>query len=87
MKQFIGAFILYASFSLCSCSLGLVATHYEPPFICFKKKCREMAKIDAKKGGNKQSYQKSKLQTSRKKRIHHRRNDGKKVKKRSKPSF
>jgi hypothetical protein len=84
MKQLIGVFILYISLS--SCSLGLVAVHSEPPFICFKRKCREMAKIDARNGGNKQSYQKSKLKTSRKKRTHHH-GGGKKVKNHSSPSF
>jgi hypothetical protein len=87
MKQLLCAFILYVSFSLSSCSLGLVATHAEPPFICFKKKCREMAKISGKSSGNKQSYQKSKLISSRKKRKSHSGNKGKKVKKHSGPSF
>lgn len=85
MKQLFWVFILYISLS--SCSLGLVAIHDEPPFICFKKKCREMAKIDAKNGGNKQSYQKSSLLTSRKKRRSQHRNGGKRIKKNNAPSF
>jgi hypothetical protein len=86
MKQALGIFILYSLLS--SCSLGLVAIHSEPPFICFKRKCREMAKIDARHGGNnKQTYQKSKLLTSRKKGKRHRRNGGNKAKTRSSSSF
>jgi len=85
MKQLLRAAILYVSLS--SCSLGLVAIHSEPPFICFKKKCREMAKISSKYEGNKQSYQKSKLLSSRKKRRPHKSSDGRRVKKHGGPSF
>ncbi len=38
--------IICLSFLFSSCSVGLLAVHSEPPFICFKKKCREMAKTD-----------------------------------------
>ena len=46
-----------------------------------------MAKIDAKNGGNKQSYQKSKLNKSRKKRNHKHRGGTKRVKQHNGPSF
>lgn len=85
MKHLLWVIVL--STLLSSCSLGLVATHSEPPFICFKKKCREMAKIDAKNGGNKQNYQKSKLNKSRKKNRPRKRHSTTKTKNHSAPSF
>ena len=48
MKQIYWSLIICLSFLLSSCSLGLVAIHSEPPFVCFKRKCREMAKLDKK---------------------------------------
>lgn len=83
MKQIRWIIILCVLFLFSSCSIGLLAVHEEPPFLCFKKKCREMAK----NGGNKQSYQKSKQIKARKKRKTHQGRNNKRVKKHNAPSF
>ncbi|CAN5532954.1 hypothetical protein BH10BAC1_BH10BAC1_01880 [soil metagenome] len=56
MKRICWSLIICLSFLLSSCSLGLVAVHDEPPFICFKRKCREMAKLEGKSNGKRMTF-------------------------------
>ena len=49
-KQLVYLLVICGAFLFSSCSLGLVAVHSEAPFICFKRKCREMAKMERRSG-------------------------------------